>query len=81
VEDCGPVGSVARLTCVGDRLLEIGHRRRGFSPPVPQLSGKAERTRKPRLVIELPKDMDHTLELTRDLGVAQPRVGVRAKIG
>ena len=55
--------------------------RRQPLPPVPQHSGKAERTRKARLVAEFLEDVDHTLQLLCDLLVAplRDRVGTEVR--
>jgi hypothetical protein len=80
MEDYGLLDPVACLTCVGRGLLEIFDCGRGFSPPMPQRSGQTKCTRKHRLVIELLENVDHTVELPRDLRVAHLRHRVRTEV-
>jgi hypothetical protein len=69
------------VTGIACSLLEVCHCGCGLSPPQPQVSGEAERTRKRRLVAKCLEDVDHTFELACDFLVAQPRDRVGAEVG
>ena len=75
------LGPVARPAGIAGGLLEICDCTSGIPSPVPQHSGKAECTRKHRLIAEFLEDGDHALQVLRYFLVAQLGHSVHTEVG